>query len=196
MTEKKKQEPLQTKYIAVCISSVTGKSVKSRVPFFNMLIKEYDIKVIMLLKKVKFYNGKVKKVVVKDLPYLFNYAFLEVPAKMSVGEAVVILEDHDIPLKVLGVVNKRGRRWIDKRRGDESELDLINLGRKCKIGELVRIISGPFSGHIGVLKGKKNRNIFIIDLDDLQLQVSHHLIRGLEYGATDSNFSSVAEYIR
>ena len=96
------------KYIAVAVTSGVGKGLKSRVPYFNKLIGRYGMHLIMLLKKVKFYDAKGKKVVLKDLPYLFNYAFIKVCSRVSLNDVHIALKECEAPISVLGIVIRRG----------------------------------------------------------------------------------------
>lgn len=184
-------------YLVVSIRSVAGETIRVRADTLSKLLEPKGIKLFMLFKKIKFYSSKRREEIVKEVPYIYEYAFIEIPEGLCEGELRDLIREQDRSIKLIGVLNKNSDvSWIEKKMHDCSILDLTSLGRDCRVGELVQVVAGPFSGHTGTILNKFGKGGYVIKIEGLRLQISGHLIRGLDYGAADDDINSFDEYVR
>lgn len=182
-------------YLAVRIQSVAGETISRRAQSLNRYVQRLGVRLLLLTRRIRFYSSKQRCVLERVIPLLYDYAFIGVPRERTAREIVRMLSKESVPVSVVGVLSAKDVAWVREQCQKTETLDLTDLGKTCRVGEMVRVVAGPFCGYVGALIGRLGK-LYVIDIEGLRLQVSKHLIRGLAYDAADNDIDSFLEYIR
>ena len=186
-------------YYCVQVKSVAGIGMGKRVEQINQVLGRSSMRIVALTRMVEYYNSKSRKVVTEELVLLYNYAFLRVPQDWGITQIKWEIERTGASVDLLSsyYLKKEEHKWVDgKLKEVKKVFKLTQLGTDFKAGDLIRIVNGPFSGWVAAIKEVKNRSVYVLDVDGLQLFASKNSIRGLDYDATDNDISSLVGFIR
>lgn len=167
-----------------------GETLPLRISYLNKILKPlFDSDLFSIYRKVKYYCSIRKYNIVKDIPLIFDYAFLHVGAGFSYMAFKDFVANDRLGISVIGDIKMGEEVWIRNNLSNSKVVDITDVGTDYEIDDLVRIVSGPFRGYMGTLIGMGRQQSYIIDVKGVKLSVSKNFVRGLEYDAKEETIN-------
>ena len=154
------------------------------------------IRVLLLAQLAKIYSGDQKQKIQRKIPYMFDYIFLQVPDDITDEVLHTVTSAHGV--EVIGKpLTKTDVKWLEARQAqDELEQDLSWVGEKIVVGQLCKLVSGPYTGMDAEVVGELPNRVYKVKICGVVYTAPASALRALDYEGEDKSLLSFGQYIR